>query len=180
MEEWICQREGKVTQRQLPPSHARYLVRKATQRDIEILVHQRRGMWEDIGFKNKPALDYADSAYRRWVKSALRNKTLQGWIAETKQGDAAGGGCVWLQPMEPVPYHKRLVQPYLLSMYTEPQFRRKGVASRIVAEAVNWCKKNGYPRLTLHASRKGRSLYRKHGFIRTWEMRRQLSRKGRH
>ena len=63
-----------------------------------------------------------------------------------------------------------MVRPYLFSMYTEPEFRRRGVASLIVRESVEWCKKNGFPSMRLHASKKGRALYRKYGFARAWEM----------
>src|SRR5437879_5278487 len=64
----------------------------------------------------------------------------------------AGGGCVWLQPVQPRPHRASMVQPYLLSMYTEPGFRRRGVASMVVKEAMGWCRKNKYERLMLHAS----------------------------
>ena len=70
-----------------------------------------------------------------------------------------------------------MVQPYLLSMYTEPDFRRRGVASMVVKEAINWCRKNKYERLMLHASEMGRKVYSQLGFKRTWEMRLDLAHK---
>jgi GNAT superfamily N-acetyltransferase len=128
-------------------------------------------MWEGIGIKNKTLLDRADKAYRKWAKRKLRDGSFLGWLAETPEHHSAGGGCLWLRPEQPRPRLKGLVEPYLLSMYTEPQFRRRGIASKILEEAIKWCKKNGYHRLILHASNQGRSLYRKYGFVRTREMR---------
>ncbi len=75
-----------------------------------------------------------------------------------------------MQPVQPRPGYERGVQPYLLSMYTEPAFRGKGVASRIVESAVDWTKKQGYPSLRLHTSEMGRPVYQKLGFKRAWEM----------
>jgi GNAT superfamily N-acetyltransferase len=71
------------------------------------------------------------------------------------------------------------MEPYLFSMFTEPRFRRKGVASRILKEAIRWSRKNGYGRILLHASKKGRRLYGENGFTRTWEMRLELDRRKR-
>jgi GNAT superfamily N-acetyltransferase len=67
-----------------------------------------------------------------------------------------------------------MVQPYLLSMYTEPGSRGLGVASGVVGKALEWCRKNQFPQLRLHASVMGRKVYLKHGFKRTWEMRRRI------
>jgi GNAT superfamily N-acetyltransferase len=132
-------------------------------------------MWQDIGIGEQSSLDEADRDYRKWAKSALENGSLVGWIVETPERIIAGGGCLWLRPEQPRPDLKELAVPYLLSMFTEPEFRRKRVASRIVEEAIEWCKRNGYRRVLLHASKKGRGLYRKYGFTRTWEMRLELS-----
>jgi GNAT superfamily N-acetyltransferase len=160
--------------------HQRFILRDAGARDLDLLVHHRREMWEDLGVRKKLVLDEADRVYAKWVKSGFRNGRLLGWIAETKEGVLAGSGCIWLRPAQPRPNLNVQIQPYLLSIYTEPPFRRKGVASRVVKEAIKWCNKNGYSRLALHASRYGRGLYRKHGFTRSWEMRLELERKARH
>jgi GNAT superfamily N-acetyltransferase len=131
-------------------------------------------MFEDMGVRDKEALDASDMIYRKWIKLALRKRTVVGWAVEFEK-EVAGSGCLWLQPALPNPEGEtKLLRPYLFSMFTEPEFRRKGVASSIVREAVEWCRRNGYPHVVLHGSKKGRGLYAKHGFTRTWEMRRQL------
>lgn len=151
-------------------------IRRATLRDMKILVAHRRGMWFDIRYKNKKLLDVADKAYRRWAKPRLKTGELVGFIVESG-GQVAGSGCIWLQPVQPRPGRPGLkggIQPYLLSMYTEHPFRKKGVATKIVKEAVRWAKVRGFARMTLHASEMGRSVYQKLGFKQTWEMRLDL------
>ena len=149
-------------------------VARATLRDIDTLVQQRRAMWEDLGIYDKDMLDRADRIYKPWARTRLRNGELRAWVVRSRDF-IAGGGCLWLQPIQPRPRSAIRVQPYLLSMYTDPRFRRMGVASMVVQEAIGWCKKNGYPRLMLHASEMGRKVYRNFGFRRTWEMRLDLS-----
>jgi GNAT superfamily N-acetyltransferase len=151
-----------------------FTVRKATLKDIPILVNQRRAMWKTIGMRNKRSLDEADQVYTRWVKSRMKNETLMGWLARAR-GKVVGGGCVWLQPIQPMPGYNRMLQPYVLSMYTEPSFRGQGVASAIIDEACRWARKKKFPVIRLHAAEMGRGVYAKRGFKRGWEMRLRLS-----
>ncbi|MCI0330208.1 MAG: GNAT family N-acetyltransferase [candidate division Zixibacteria bacterium] len=143
-----------------------------------MLVAHRRGMWFDMGYKNKAELEAADKVYRRWAKPRLKSGKLIGFIVEA-DGRVAGSGCLWLKPVQPVPVPSRPGfkgggQPYLLSMYTEHPFRGKGVATKIVKESVRWAKAKGFPRMTLHASDMGKSIYEKLGFKQTWEMKLEL------
>ena len=118
-------------------------VRRATLRDLERLAHQRRKMWEDMGVKDSGLLDVADRDYKRWVRAEMAKGRLIGWVVETCEG-LAGGGCLWLRPSQPRPKPRGTIEPYLFSMFTEPQFRGKGVASRILDEAIRWCRRRGY------------------------------------
>jgi len=153
---------------------------RATLRDLETLITHRRGMWLDMGYKEKKEgykreneLKVADQVYRRWAKGRLKTGELIGFIVEAN-GKLAGSGCIWLRPRQPKPGNTKGVQPYLLSMYTEHAFRGKGVATKIVTEAVRWAKAKGFQQMTLHASDMGRSIYEKLGFKQTWEMRLEL------
>ena len=150
-----------------------FTVRKATLKDLPALVHQRRAMWRDLGAREQRELDRADKAYTGWARSRMKSGTLMGWVAEN-EGKVLGGGCVWLQPVQPRPGYKLMIQPYLLSMYTEPRYRGLGVASGVVEKALEWCRSNGFHQVRLHASEMGRKVYLKHGFQRTWEMRRRI------
>ena len=146
-------------------------------RDLDALVHQRQAMWKALGVRNNELHEKGDRVYKRWARARLKNHQLMAWVVKSADGRMAGGGCVWLQPIQPRPRRTSMVQPYLLSMYTEPDFRRRGVASMVVKEAIKWCRKKGYERLMLHASMMGRGVYRRLGFKRTWEMRLDLAQK---
>src|SRR3989441_8900120 len=156
---------------------ARLSVHRASLRDLDGLVHQRRAMWKALGIRDNEQHVTGDRVYKRWARARLKNHELTAWIVKSSDGRIAGGGCVWLQPVQPRPHRASMVQPYLLSMYTEPDFRRRGVASMVVKEAMEWCRKKKYERLMLHASEMGRKVYNKLGFRRTWEMRRDLAHK---
>lgn len=170
------------------PAVPRITVRRATVRDLEHLVRQRRAMWADMGIGTARELDDADRVYRRWARERLRSKELMAWVAEADVARGArdlgargrnarvvvGGGALWLQPVQPRPGWAKGITPYLLSMYTDQAWRGRGIARRIVREAIRWARDHGYPRMTLHASDAGRPIYAALGFKDTREMKRQL------
>ena len=49
-------------------------------------------------------------------------------------------------------------------MYTEPEHRRRGLARRLMAEMIAWCRAAGLGSVSLHASDAGRPLYEALGF----------------
>lgn len=147
-----------------------YTLREALLADLPTLVRHRRKMWEDIGEHTAAQPDAADPVYRRWAASRLRSGSLVGWIGETDGGTVASG-CLWIQRVQPAPDNPRGQQPYLLSMYTVPEHRGKGLAQQIVRRAKAWSAEQGFRRVRLHAAAMGRRIYEKEGFERTWEMR---------
>jgi GNAT superfamily N-acetyltransferase len=131
-------------------------------------------MWEAIDDYSPEQLDRHDRTYRRWARQRLRTGRLVAWVVEDA-GTPVASGAVWLQDMQPHPRPGLGPTPYLLSMFTEPRHRGKGAARRIVREAMLWARREGYARMTLHASDMGRSLYARLGWKRTWEMRVNLA-----
>jgi GNAT superfamily N-acetyltransferase len=62
----------------------------------------------------------------------------------------------------------------VVSMWTEPSHRRRGLGSLVMDAILTWCRVRGIRRLTLHASDEGRPLYERFGFRATNEMRLEL------
>ena len=63
----------------------------------------------------------------------------------------------------------------VVSMWTEPSHRRRGLGNRVMDAILQWCRARGIRRLTLHASTEGRPLYERFGFRPTNEMRLELA-----
>ena len=59
----------------------------------------------------------------------------------------------------------------IINVFTEPQWRRHGIAGLLIKGIVAWSKSERLDRLILHASDEGRSLYEKFGFVASNEMR---------
>ena len=148
-----------------------FRISRATKKDIELLVAHRLNMWRDIHPELGPKVDDSEEATRNWIRRKLSKGELIGFIARTNGGRVAGSGCIWIREEQPRPTNPRQKVPYLMSMYTEKEFRRRGAARMIVKHALKWSKDQGYDRLNLHASTEGRPLYESLGFEQTAEMR---------
>lgn len=140
-------------------------------RDLEVLVDHRLKMWKAIYPEKKDDIDRSESATREWIQDKVGEGSLIPFIARDKNGTVVGSGCILLKEDQPRPFSDKIYNPYLLSVYTEESFRKNGVATEILKEAVEWSKREGYDRMTLHASPNGKHLYESFGFTLSNEMR---------
>jgi len=148
----------------------KFKVRPASERDILALRSQRHRMFDDM--HSPPPKDHAihDKAFPGWARREMRAKRLHCFLVETDDGRTVGGGTLWLREVQPYPGFAGGKIPYLMSVYTEPEFRGKGVATMVTKHAINWAKEHGYPSMTLHASRRGRKIYETLGWKQGNEM----------
>ncbi len=149
----------------------RFTITLAGPDDVELLVSHRLNMWRDIHPELGSKVDKSEGLTRTWIRKRIADGRLIGFIATTEGGRVAGSGCVWIREEQPRPTNPGNEFPYLMSMYTEPPFRRKGVARLILKRALKWSEDNGYERMIPHASEQGRPLYEAFGFEPTTEMR---------
>ncbi len=145
-----------------------------TPEDLDILVRHRMGMWQEIRPDRKAYHQDFEKVTREWITAKVNDSNFFSFVARTGDGKVAGSGCILIKEDQPRPDKLVIGAPYLVSMYTEPEYRSHGVASLIVQAAIQWAKENGYDRMDLHGSPMGRSLYEKFGFRQTNEMRLML------
>jgi len=154
-------------------------LREATPADIATLVKHRRWMFEDMArvegaMLHVADLDAMDVAYAAQLRRHLSEGVQRAWVIEAGGQIVASGALLFAEWLaRPNDLTERLA--YLHSVFTEPEFRRRGLARRIVATAIESCREQGLRRLMLHASHSGRPLYESLGFTATNEMRLVLS-----
>jgi len=83
-------------------------------------------------------------------------------------GEVGGESCacaiVWVHEWYPGLADRSQRRGYLLNVYTEPTWRRRGYAGRIVRQSVEWLREQGVGIVALHASEYGQSIYAREGF----------------
>lgn len=62
-------------------------------------------------------------------------------------------------------------EAFVVHVYTEPEYRRRGFAKKLMQTIIDWCRKNNVERITLQSTHDGKSLYKDLGFSPTREMR---------
>ncbi|MCI4372130.1 MAG: GNAT family N-acetyltransferase [Thermoplasmata archaeon] len=146
------------------------VLRLALPEDAAVLTRHRVGMWRAIGHHSIRAIDRHAAPYRRWLRPRLKSGEVVAYLA-TVEGQVAGSGTLWFMPQEPRPGIPQGVIPYIMSMYTQPEHQRQGIASAIVRELLRVARRSGAVRVTLHAAPQGRPVYERLGFEPTAEMR---------
>jgi GNAT superfamily N-acetyltransferase len=146
-------------------------IRAANASDLPHLLHHRRAMFEEMGTTDAAVLDGMEEATERYFRESLPAGTYRGWVAETGEGRVIGGGGVAIVHWPGSPDFRDTRRAWILNIYTEPKFRHRGVAKRVVQTIVEWCRGDGFAHVSLHASRFGRGLYEQLGFAPTNEMR---------
>jgi len=145
-------------------------IRKAGVEDLKHILHHRRAMFEEMGFRDTLVLDRVDDLSQAYFSEALQTGTYRGWIAEELNGEIVGGGGIVVADWPGYPGENNAERVWILNMYTEPRARHHGVAKRLLEAMIEWCRTNGFGSVSLHASSAGRPLYETIGFQQTNEM----------
>jgi GNAT superfamily N-acetyltransferase len=58
----------------------------------------------------------------------------------------------------------------ILNVFTEPDWRRRGLAALLIKRIIDWSREQRLDRLVLHAAEDARPLYARLGFVATNEM----------
>ena len=134
--------------------------RKANIKDVNELVNLRKKRLLDEGGNEEQNIDMQLNEY--FLENIVDN-TFISWIAiENNKIIATSGLCFYqLPPTFSNPSGK---VAYITNMYTEKQFRRRGIASKLLEKVINEARLLNYKIIRLHASLDGRKLYLKYGF----------------
>ncbi|MBQ7874452.1 MAG: GNAT family N-acetyltransferase [Oscillospiraceae bacterium] len=137
------------------------LIRKATIEDASLLCEVRKLQLIDEGIK--PDCDI-DAELEAFFKKWLQSPDFIQLIAE-EDGKLISTAAVIYYDLPPSFTNKIGVRGYVTNVYTVPEHRGKGLAKRLLTELLDDAKSRGIRKLWLGASKLGRPLYEKLGFI---------------
>jgi GNAT superfamily N-acetyltransferase len=152
------------------------VIRRATVEDAAMIARHRVAMFTDMGIVPTDALagrllESSTSALR----AALDNESYVGWFALENEDQVIAGAGIYFMPQLPRISEARThvvsaSMPVVQNVYTDPAWRKRGVARALMAVVMQWANERGLDRLVLHASEEGRPLYVSLGFGPTREM----------
>lgn len=139
--------------------------KKATIEDIDILTETRI---EVSRAANKLPDDTDMSEVKKqsynYYKKALRNGTHIAYLIFDKSRFVGAGGISFFQVM-PTYRNPSRKKAYIMNMYTNPDYRRHGIAYKTLDMLIRDAKSIGITAISLEATAMGRPLYEKYGFI---------------
>jgi GNAT superfamily N-acetyltransferase len=156
-------------------------IRLATLGDLELISWHRARMFQDMG-ELPPELfkTFRVQSHDKLCRMFERAEYI-GWLAnpENDPEEIVGGAGVQLREVPPHPQANANGQVDIISgrqaiiqnVFTEPEWRRRGLAALLIKRIIGWSRQEGVDSLVLHASDEGRALYEQLGFIATSEMR---------
>ena len=160
------------------PPH--FQVRFATVADSSLIGEHRARMFRDMGLVPDELFDSFRARCELSLHHMLEFGEYLGWLATPNEqpGSILAGAGVQLRRVLPHPAGEPPEMTIadgrhaiIINVFTEPEWRRHGLATLLLREIIAWARNERLDRLVLHASDEGRSIYERLGFIQTNEMR---------
>ena len=141
------------------------IIREAKAADIPALVRLRMALFCELGELDEPLADGALwQATEAYFSAAARDGSARSWLVEV-DGEAVACGTLALFVRPPYPGNLAGREAYLLNMYTQSAWRKRGMASALLDVMAAYAREQRLGKLWLHASEEGRPLYERLGFV---------------
>ncbi|MBI4416930.1 MAG: GNAT family N-acetyltransferase [Euryarchaeota archaeon] len=141
-------------------------IREAARQDLDLVwAATTETVWNDLPPEERTRLDRKafEAHFRAQAKRVIDSRRNAIYVAESEEGRVAGyaivGGASSM--LSPMPFG------FLYDIWVAPQFRRQGVARRLLQEAERWCRGRGFRTLRLEVGARNaaaRALYASAGF----------------
>ena len=140
-------------------------IRVANPQENHLIAKHLYLMWQDIGVPN----NYIESNWleitKEYIDKARQQLFYQGFIADLNNTIVGSVSCqIWagLYPNILKPEYRK--QGYIWGVYVERDYRRQGIAKKLMGEAIAYLKSIDCTKVILHASPQGKPLYSHLGF----------------
>ncbi len=141
--------------------------------DREMICRHREAMFLEAG-GDAQNLRQMTEHFRPWLAPRLADGRYYGFVV---LADAAPAAAIGLMSIEwpPHPAHPQSDQRgYVLNVYVEPEYRRRGLASKLMKLGEAEFARRGLGFAILHATEVGRPVYQALGWAGTAEMAKAL------
>jgi len=158
-----------------------FKIRLATASDLELISWHRARMFQVMGELPPELFESFRAQSREKLQNMFEHGEYTGWLAgpENQPVKIVAGAGVQLReaPPHPQPNANGKIdivsgrQASIQNVYTEPEWRRRGLAALLIERIIEWTREQGIDSLVRHPSDEGRALYERLGCIATTQMR---------
>ncbi|MEF7564231.1 GNAT family N-acetyltransferase [Bacillus infantis] len=141
-------------------------IRLAERKDIDQLIRMRWDFtledYEEGTFSEKDYPEF-EKECRFFLEEAIEGDIWYIWIAED-HGKVVSH--MYIERIQKVPRPGRITYPfaYMTNVYTVPEYRGKGVGSRLITAINTWIEENHYEFIIVWPSEEGVEFYKRNGY----------------
>lgn len=139
--------------------------KKATLKDIDILTETRiivlraaNQLSDDVDMTEVEKQSY------EYYRKAISDDAHVAYLVFDGELFVGAGGVSFFEVM-PTYHNPTGKKAYIMNMYIKPEYRRQGIAYKTLDLLVAEAKERGITAISLEATRMGRALYKKYGFV---------------
>lgn len=142
-----------------------YEYKRAGTEDLEFLVKTRIEVLRAANcLSDDTDMALVEQQSREYYRESLQAGTHAAYLVFAGERFAGAGGVSFFRVM-PTYHNPTGWKAYIMNMYTEPAYRRRGIALHTLELLVNEARKKGISHISLEATRMGRPLYERYGFV---------------
>ncbi|WP_224773402.1 GNAT family N-acetyltransferase [Metabacillus idriensis] len=99
-----------------------------------------------------------------FLENALKSDRWVIWVAEESEKIVSH---IYIELIEKVPRPGRITYPfaYMTNVYTVPEYRNKGIGSKVLSSINKWIKENNYEFAIVWPSDEAIDYYKKNGYV---------------
>ena len=139
--------------------------KKATIYDLELLIKTRIEVLRAANnLDDTVDMSKVETESRAYYENALTNDLHTAYLVF--DGDIfIGAGGISYYTVMPTFHNPTGKKAYIMNMYTRPDHRRMGIATRTLELLIQDAKRHGITSISLEATDMGRKLYERNGFV---------------
>lgn len=139
--------------------------KKATLEDIDLLTKTRIKVLRAANrLSDDTDMSEVEKESYLYYQKALRDGSHIAYLVFDGERFVGTGGVSFFQVM-PTYHNPGGKKAYIMNIYTDPEYRRKGIAAKTLDMLIKDTKDKGITAILLEATEMGRPLYEKYGFV---------------
>lgn len=137
------------------------LIKRASQEDVEKVIANRKAFITDV--MNREASEEFMEATTKYFHNNINSESVLCYIA-THEEQIVASVVTTIAQVIPKTYNLSGKIGYVYNVYTLPNYRRQGLATKLLQEVITEAKNLGIGELYLNATEVGRPVYEKLDF----------------
>lgn len=139
--------------------------RKATIEDLDLLMKTRIEVLRAANqLSSDTDMSEVETESYQYYKTAFESDSHTAYLI-FDQGRFIGAGGISYYTVMPTYHNPSGKKAYIMNMYTNPAYRRKGIATKTLDLLIQDAKNRGIKNISLEATDMGKPLYEKYGFV---------------